>query len=260
MPPNDSQTPPAPLLMKDLLGEANLADRGWAKDYADKPLDKDTATALLKKLDGAESLIGRKIGIPGDDAKPEEIEKFYSTLRVQKPEDYEFKLGEKPDENFVKEMRAAAHKAGLSKKQMAEFVGGLAPGFKARQEAVAAEQAKLDKEFEQLAATTFGADKDKIIERVKGALDEYAPAAVKAQIGRLDNNTLALVAGVVNAIMVKYMPEDKLNGGKGGSSDGVDAREEGRKLMASPEYRDPFHPKHAEVKAKVDALYASLKK
>lgn len=258
--PDAPPAAPAPLLMKDLLGEANLADRGWAKDYADKPLDKDTATALLKKLDGAESLIGRKIGIPSDDAKPEEIEKFYSTLRAQKPEDYEFQLGEKPDENFVKEMRAAAHKAGLSKKQMAEFVGGLAPGFQARQAAVAAEQAKLDKEFEQLAATTFGADKEKIIERVKAALDEHAPAAVKAHIGRLDNPTLALVAGVVNAIMVKYIPEDKLNGGKGAVGDTTDIREQGRKLMASPEYKDPFHPKHAEVKAKVDALYASMKK
>lgn len=258
--PDAPPAAPVPLQMKDLLGEANLADRGWAKDYADKPLDKDTATALLKKLDGAESLIGRKIGIPGDDAKPEELEKFYSTLRPAKADDYEIKLGEKPDEEFVKVFRAAAHKAGMSKKQLAELTGELSPVFAARAKAAAEAQAASDKEFEQLAQTLFGADKDKAFERVKAALEAHAPAAVKAHIGRLDNNNLALVAGVVDAIIKKYVPEADMGGGKGGSTDTTNLREEGRKLMASPEYRDPFHPKHAEVKAKVDALYAQLAK
>lgn len=257
--PNDA--PPAPLALKDLITEAGLADRGWVKDFADKPLDKDTGLALLKKLDGAESLIGRKIGIPADDAKPEEVSKFYETLRPKTAEDYEFALGEKPDEEFVKALRVAAHKGGASKHTMKVLTTELGAVLKARAQKAAEQQAAADKEFEQLAATTFGADKDKVFERVKAALEENAPAAIKAHIGRLDDKSLVLVAGVVDAILKKYVPEDKLNGKGGGGGLTPEAiREEARKLMGSPEYKDQFHPKHADVVKKVNELYASLPK
>lgn len=257
----DTQTPPTPLALKDLITEAGLADRAYLKDFADKPLDKETGLALLKKLDGAESLIGRKIGIPANDAKPEEVEKFYSTLRPEKPEDYEIVTGEKPDEEFIKALRVAAHKGGISKHSMKVLSNELGNILKARAQKAAEAQANADKEFDQLVSTAFGADKDKVLERVKGALEEHAPAAVKAHIGRLDDKSLVLVAGVVDAIIKKYTPEDKM-GGKGGGTGLTpeSIREEARKLMASPEYKSQFHPKHDEVVKKVNELYAALPK
>lgn len=253
---------PTPLQMKEVIEGAGLSDRAYLKEYADKPLDKDVATALLKKLDGAESLIGRKIGIPGPDAKPEEIEKFYSTLRAPKPEDYEFELGEKPDENFVKEMRAAAHKAGLSKKQLAEFTAGLTPGFKARQAAAVAAQEKLDKEFEGIVSTTFGKDGEKVLARGQEALKDLTPAALRPYIATLDNKALAVLVGVIDAVMTKYVPEDDLNGkGKGGAGDtGNDKaalQEEARKLQALEAWKNFQHPDHEKTVKRVQEIYAS---
>lgn len=38
----------------------------------------------------------------------------------------------------------------------------------------------------------------------------------------------------------------------------MSVREEGRALMASPEFKDEFHPKHEEVRAQVDAVYSKI--
>jgi len=254
---------PTTMQWKDLITEAGLSDRAYLKEFADKPIDKETGVAFLKKLDGAETLIGRKIGIPADDAKAEEIEKFYGTLRPAKVEDYEIKTGDHPDEDFLKTFRTASHAAGLSKRQLAKQVEVLGPYLRDRAKKAQEAAAAADREFEALGQTLFGADRDKVFELVRTQLDEHAPPALKPHIGRLDNNNLALVAGVVHSILKKYVPEEKLNGKGGGGGGGVNEasiREEARKLMLLPEYKDPFSPKHEEIKAKVAALYAQLPK
>lgn len=261
MPPEAPPTtpPPAPLL-KTVI-PPDLHERGWAKDWLDKPHTPETTAELFKKLDGAETLIGKKTLIPGPDAKPEEVTAFYEKLRVAKPEDYEFKLGEKPDENFVKELRTAAHTAGLSKQQMAAFVEKLAPGFQARQKAATEAQAARDKEMDALVVTTFGKDNEKVVARVRGAMAEHAPENLKGHIDSLDNKSLALMAGVINAIMVKYMSEDDLNrtnnSGQGAGNDRQSLQDEARKLMASPAYKDFQHSDHEKIQKRLKEIYAN---
>lgn len=253
---------PAPLAMKDLITEAGLADRAYLKDYAEKPLDKETGLALLKKLDGAEALIGRKIGIPGADAKPEEVTKFYESMRPAKPEDYEVKAPENADQEFVKEFRAAAHAAGMDKRQVSTFYDKMAAVLQARATAQAAEQAKLDKQFDEFVAQAHGKDAEPVKERVRQALAEHVPQAHQPFLHKLDNNALAVLTDVVNAILVKYVPEDDLQGmGKGGNAGGGNdpkaLREEAMKLMADPAYRDFQNPKHAETVKRVSEIYAN---
>lgn len=249
-------------LTKTLI-PADLHDREYLKPWMDKPWTPEVAGELFKKLDGAESLIGRKIGIPTADAKPEEIEKFYSSLRPAKPEEYEFKLGEKADEATYKEMRAAAHAAGLDKRQMSKFVEAMTPGFEARRKAAETEAAKRDQEFDTLVEQAFGKDpvaSAKAIDDARAALKEHAPAAVQNLIPQLDNKALAVLAGAVKSILAKYTPEDDLNKNKDGAgSNGTDAaalRKEARDLMAKPEYRDFRHADHEKVKARIAEIYA----
>lgn len=268
MPDAPPTTPPpaAPtsLAMKDLIESAGLKDRAYLSEYADKTLDKDTATALLKKLDGAETLIGRKIGIPGADAKPEEIEKFYKALGVEKAEGYDVKaLGEKPDAEFAKEIQAAAHKGQLSQRQLNAFLGELAPKVALRQKAAAEAQAKLDQEFDGLALAAFGGEKDKVLDRVQGVLKEHTPKMFQAHIDRLSNQDLVLLAGVIDSVIKTYVPEDKIEGmskagGADNNSNDADAlRKEARELMSKPAYTDFQHADHAKTINRVKEIYAS---
>jgi hypothetical protein len=72
------------------------------------------------------------------------------------------------------------------------------------------------------------------------------------------------MAGVINAIVVKYGLEDKL--GKGtegapGASETPEALEaEGHKLIANPAYRDFQHPDHKTVRAKAEEIFAKMAK
>jgi hypothetical protein len=256
-----AEAPPAEKPFKEFI-PTEFHDRPYLKDFLDKNDSPETRAALFNKLDGAEKLIGKKTvdGIPAADAKPEDIEKFYAKLRAEKPEDYEYKLGDKPDEVFDKELRAAAHKAGLSKKQMAEFVGTLAPGMQAREAAALAERAKLDKEFTDMQAAAFGPENEKVIARVKEAIKEYAPENVKQHADKLDNAALTILAGVINSVLVKYVPEDKLNGKDKGESAGGDKaalQTEARALQTSEAWKNFQHPDHDKTKKRVAEIYAS---
>lgn len=254
-----STPPPAPVLKEYIPQE--LHDRGYLKDFLDKPVDKDTIAALAKKLDGAETLIGRKTGVPAADAKPEEWEKFYGALRPEKADDYDYKFGEKADADFVKTFKESAHHAGMSKGMVNRLMEKLQPYFANRQKAAEEAAAAQDAEFTKLTASVDSAAMDK----VKAALKEFVPDEAKLHIGSLDNKALALMALSINAILKKYANEDDLNPGGGAGGGGEDAtalREEARKLMASPAYTDFRHPDHEKTKKRVDEIYAhpSIKK
>lgn len=238
-------------------------DRPYLKDLLVKPQALETFAEVFKKLDGAETLIGKRTGIPAADAKPEEWDQFFNKLRPEKADDYEFptKEGQAADPEFVKVLRDSLHEGGVAKGQAKKFLEKFSAAVDARNAAQVAEQTRVDKEFDTLVQSTFGKDNEKILARVKTTLDENVPAALKPHLAKLDNPSLAIIAGVVNAVLTKYVPEDKLNGAPaGGGGDGKDAREEGRKLMASPEYKDAFHPQHEATVAKIRAIYAELGK
>lgn len=253
--------PPAPKLFKE-IAPAEFHDRGWAKPFLEKPWTPETQAEIIKKLDGAESLLGKKTLIPGADVTDEkELDAFYSKLRPEKAEDYDIKaLGEKADEGLVKTMRAAAHKAGMDKRQFSTFLAGLAPDIAARQKAVAEAQAARDKEFEGIVSTTFGKENEKVVARVGEALKEFTPDPLKPHIDKLDNNALAIVTGVINAIMVKFLPEDQLNGkvkGEGAESDKGALQKEARDLQASDAWKNFQHPDYEKTKKRVAEIYAN---
>jgi len=244
------------------------------EDFRSKPYLKEIAAmedgpearvALFKKLDGAETLVGKKSGVPAADAPAEEWEKFGTALRPEKPEDYEIVVpeGDKEDPVFSKMVRDSFHKAGIHKSQARKFQDALVPALreaqKAQVEAGKAAAIEQDKKFDAEVTTMFGAEKDKALAKAKAMLDTATATvpAARERLGKLDNDAVLVVAALYHAIHSKYESEDRGADGGGKSStpqDGVSLRDEVNKLVATPAYSNEWDPKHEEVRAKVRSL------
>ena len=238
-------------------------EKPYLKDFLDKPWDKSTSAEIFKKLDGAESLLGRRPAIPDPKtAKPEELEKFFETFRPEKAEDYEIKLdeGAKPNDVFLKAVRTAFHEGRISKVQAAKFLTVMDTFGKEQRKVLAQEQQRKAAEFDTLAKTILGEQNKATMERVRGLLKQYAPQAAAGSLDKLSDEQLVVMGSIVDAIHKKYAPEDDLKG-KGGAGGGgsatataADKRQEMYKLMAEKSYSNWQDPTHESTLAKVKAL------
>lgn len=244
-------------LLKEIV-PAELHDRPYLKDLLDKEQNPETFGAVFKKLDGAETLIGKKTvpGIPGADAKDEDWDKFLGQLRPGKPEEYDIptKEGAKPDEAFIKELREAFLAGDISKRQASKFLKQFTGSLEKRQTAMLDAQKKADADFETLAKAA--SQEPEKLERAKKLMAEHAPAAVKSFIDKLDNPSLVILSGVINSIFEKYAPEDELKP-KGGTTGGggKTLREQARALNEEISKMDPMDSRVDALKTKMNDLY-----
>lgn len=249
----------APVEFEKLIPEA-YKDKPWVKET------KDVET-LFKRVDDLTGELGKRpSAIPQDNAKPEEWAKFNKAFGVpEKPESYEFSAppeGLKADPEFQKSIQGILHKAHVSARQFK----AIEPAWNAlmlemAKNTGAAAQA-LDIDFDKLASSTFGDRKDRALQVSKAMIDKFTPDSVKPHLANLGNKELIIMAGVLDKIIQTYVSEDQLPppGGGGGGPVGDEARRaEALKIMQSEEYKNGFHPRHAEAVAKVDALYKGVK-
>lgn len=253
-------------LLREIIPQ-DLHAEPYLKDLIDKPQSAETFAAVFKKLHGAETLIGKRPNIPGADAKDEDWDKFLPTLRPSKAEDYVIpvKEGAKPDEAFIKELRESMMAGHINKRQaqlfLGDFLGRLDKRAVTITETQKKAQEKADAEFETLAKATLGEHNKVVMARVRKALDENTPDAVKPYLDKLDNNSLVIMTAVIDAVMKKHMSEDELNpAGTGAGDEGKSIREQAKALLQSKEAQDSFHPEHEKTKAKIRALYAEAAK
>lgn len=253
------------VLTREFVPE-DLRDRPYLKDLLDKPWDKESAGALFKKLDGAESLIGKRPAIPDPKtATPEDLDKFFAQFAEDKPEGYEVPLEKdsKVSPDFVKAVQAAFKAGKVNKVQAAGFLKVINEYGVQAQKAQAAVQAKADAEFDVLAKTMLGQENKPTMERVKKLIGEHAPSVAKASIAKLDDNNLLIMAAVIDAIHKKYATEDdlkKLNeggGGKGGSSV-QEKRQKAAALQAEILKMKPMDPAIDAKQAEVNALFKEI--
>lgn len=251
--------------MKDVI-PADLHGREYIKPWLDKPHDSATLGEFFKKHDELETLLGKRPALPTKDSKPDELEKFFDTLRADKAEDYGIKVdeGAKVDPGFIKAVQRAFLAGKINRRQaelfMDDFRGSMKTYADEQNKTAAAAKAKADKEFEEVAKTALGEGNKTVMERVRKAMAENAPAVYKPLIGKLSNENLVIMAGVINAIMEKYMPADDLNPHTDTNGEGSteSEREEIKKLMTTKEFSDPFNPKYKETRAKVSEFYKKL--
>ena len=253
----DDKTP-TPVLTKTLIPQ-DLHDREYMKPWLDKEWTPEVAAEVFKKLDGSQSLLGKKLGIPAADAPDAEVVKFHEALRPAKAEDYEIPVGEKPDEEFVKVFRQAAHEGGVSKRALKVMTEKLMPFFKGRAEASAAAQTKMEAEYAAFAKETMGEGWDKKQARVMTAMKELLPEGAKKNIDRLSNNDMALVVASIDAILSRYAKEDDFKGsgsGGGGAPDKEALMAELHKLYAHKGWKDFTDPESAKVRKRVEEILA----
>jgi hypothetical protein len=252
----------------DTLIPAEFKDKAYLADVKTLPVGPEAYSALFKKLDGAQTLIGKKAGAmpPAADAPAEEVEKFYGTLRPAKPEEYEFAPppeGQTVDEDFLKATKGMFHEAGLSKVQAAKLVAKFDKYVAEKTAPQIAEAQKLDKEFTEMSTKAFGAENSKVMERSKELLKTLCPPTMSPFLNRLPNESLVLLAGIMEEVRAKFMGEDKMGGGTGGSGSAPDInalKEEMYKIIASPAWKDYKDSGHDTAKARVSAISAALSK
>jgi hypothetical protein len=247
----------------DTLIPQEFKDRQYLNDLKALPVGPDAYTALFKKLDGAQTLIGKKTGVPAADAPAEEWEKFHTALRPAKAEDYEIpvKEGQKADPEATKAIKGIFHEAGLTKAQAAKLAAKFDAFVEGKMAPEREAAAKLDKEFEEMTKAAFGAENAAVLSRSKELLAELTPDTLKPHLNRLPNESLVVLAGVMESIRAKYLGEDKMNGGNGAGGSPTDTnnlREEAQKLQASPAWKDTFHKDHAATVAKVNEIYTAV--
>jgi hypothetical protein len=260
------------VLLKEFVPQ-DLRDKGYLKDLLDKPWGKESAAEVFKKLDNAESLIGKRPLIPAKDASEADWDKFLAGLRPDKAEDYDIPLpeGVKLDERgqaYTKALKEAMLEAGIPKPAAKKFIAKMqAFGTQDQKELAAkldAEKKRATLEFDTAAKAALGDKREEIITRVRGAIEELAPAAFKSRIAKLANEDLLTMAGTINAIMEKYIPADKLNAkaGAGSGSTGQDEEAvldtEAKTIQASPIYRDQFHVEHQKMRDRLKAIFGRI--
>lgn len=252
----------APELFSTVIPE-EYRDKPYLKDFLSKPVGPETYKELFKKVDGLETVVGKKsVGIPAADAKPEDWEAFRAKLRPETPDAYDFPVGKDADPVFLKDIKETFHAAGVEKGQAAKIVEGLKKAIDTQNAGLLAAQKAHNDEFDAMRAKLFGAEHDKVMANSKAMLEENAPAAVKPFINDLDNKALIVMAGVLDSLKKRYGVEDTIDGGEGNANnaDAAALQAEGLKLLADPAFKDFTDPRHAEVVARKTQVFAALGK
>ena len=151
-----------------------------------------TVGEVIKGYNEAQKLIGAKgVIVPGDNAKPEDIDKFYNALgRPEKADGYKLDQIDNVHEkirgntDIEKNFRAMAHKLGLTQKQASamykDYVGGVSQGLTKSDadERAATEKASADLHQE------WGADYDTNIARITKNIGKFGPDGAVEHYGK----------------------------------------------------------------------------
>jgi|TARA_R100001530_G_scaffold111426_1_gene78559 hypothetical protein len=170
----------------DVSAEEVSTESSWRDTLPDelqgvKTLEKFKDTdALAKGYVHLEKYFDGTIKVPGENATPEEIDKYYSKLgRPDTADDYEYEKAEMPDgqsydETFEKAFLAKAHSEGLNNKQVSslyEWWNGQSKDIHV-QNTVAKENSIQKAEIELRA--DWGRQYDEKISGVGRLVDQYA--------------------------------------------------------------------------------------
>lgn len=237
-----------------------------AKGYKN-PAELALANYNLTKLQRGDPSV---IGVPGENATPEEMNEFYGKLgRPETPDGYEFKFGEgvKADEGMLKFARDAFHKAGLTPSQ-AQTVADQWNAFAAEQNTAMQTQLgeQNDQELNAL-KSRWGADLDKNLaagQRTMQALglDAELVTRVENQIGS------AAVVELLASIGRKSDEGGFTAGGGQGDPNNPDAmtptqaQARIQTLQSDTEfmkrYGDKAHPSHKDAVSEMERLFKRI--
>lgn len=226
----------------------------------------DSVDKVFKMLDGAQELIGKKgPSKPVDGAPQAEWDAYYESQgRPKTAAEYVFEPieGMKHDEKLMQGVKELMFKNGVSAAQAKELQKGFDTIVAQIAQDKGIELKQLDQDFDKLGTQTFGAERDRILANSKALIDKHSSANMKPYIANLPNESLVVLADVLNNVGKIYIKQDGAPGG-GPTVTGQTPAEissKGRELMASEAYNNPWHKDHATIVKQVKDLYAPIKR
>lgn len=232
---NNEPSAPADFVIPDEYKEA-----GWANNI-------HSVNDLWQQHANAQKLIGKKtIGIPTADSSEDEISEFYSKVRPETEDGYDFDLGED-----TKTFKDIFYKNGVSARQAKEIVKGYMESVRKASEGLYSEAG-----FDKIMKETLGDDYKQKIDKVNGFLKQYGKKSALAEIDNLPNETLGLVYGLINLTMDKYAVKElgsvQQKSAINNTGDMVEYMKEMQKLdndpFATQEKRDEIRRKYGYLK------------
>lgn len=232
--------------------------------YKDKPYLKgiDSQEKLLKMLDGAQELIGKKgPALPKPEAPQAEWDAYYESIgRPKTAAEYVFDGADKADPKFLPKIQAAMHKFGLTPTQAKGIYAEVntALGEFAKEKGIADTQADVD--FDKLAADTFGVDRDKVLARGKQLVDANISPAMKEAAKKLDNNAYIVLADILRSIDKKYISPDGAPNGKPNATGMTpsDISAKARTLMSEQSKFSTMSQEFQNYQKQIDECYDQL--
>lgn len=186
------------------------------EEYKEHPALKgyNNLNDMAKSLIHAQSLVGKKMGIPAQDAPDSEWEEFRSRTRPESVDKYEFGIdaSKLPEHQqwFLSEVKNMFFEEGIdarTAKRLQQKYDGLVAQMGEKYLDVHAQQ---DQNFEDLVVDVFGPKAQKVIDSGRFLLDKFVPAKLKPHLEGLDNNSLALLAAVLDGVNTHYIKEDAM--------------------------------------------------
>lgn len=240
---------------------------------------ENPSEALWKTLDNAQSLIGRK-SIPAPDAPDDQWQQYYNQLRPESADKYNLPDIEGMPEGAdlsAQKTRAMGlfHKVGLSQKQAEalwkDYLTEELQGVNQLKTQQQAQEAALDKEFDEISAKVFG---DKYSEKEQAAQEmirQHVPEELRPALDDVAKNPKALAAVIsalsaaseqIAKVKAEYGAEDKIsgNGGQIASSSLEDMRKELAALRTSQAARDFTHPDNRKTLDRINALSGTVQR
>ena len=189
-----------------------------------------------------------RLVMPGKDAKPEEVDAFYTQLgRPEKPEGYEIAPGTIPNEMLssaemqaeLDDMRKFAYANGVTKTQFNKLVGYRVEKQIAAQKAAEAAGKQQSAAAENALRREFGAQYDHRVAGAQKIVDTYGGENAERLVAKFgkDPDFIALLGR-----MTADMSEDMI--GKIGHSRAGDNTPEEAKAKIDAMLKDPKHPYH----------------
>jgi hypothetical protein len=259
--------------------DPNAPDMSWKTNLGD--LAKNPTIANVKSLQdlanmavNGEAEIGRlrqQIGakLPGDDAKPEDFQKFFSQFAPKTPDDY--KLDVQPEglpegvsfnPEEAKAFAGLAHKLGLHPTQAKALQGYAAELAAKAADGRKADQAALVESYKG----KWGEQYQAKVDRAGDLLSQTLPTEELAQLTALPAEAKTLLAVALDKIIDTYVSSDSITppqsrGGQGAMSE-AELTQRMQALQKDPAYfsEQVDKVKHASLRKEVGEISQQLAK
>ncbi len=235
---------------------------------------------IFKQIENKDQMLGKQSALtpPGENATKEQIDQYYKAIGI--PEDikpYEYSgltldgadkplaeaLNANRPEAFMNDIKTAARELGVTPKQFKALAEAYDKAYithsKAALEANSKAMADLDADYNQRVQALFGDKTQQVITNGRKLIESCVHSSLLPALGRMDNETLAVVASFAHGFSQKYIREDSpIRSGNTAPVSQQSLIEQRNAIMAHPEYGNPRDIGYKDRLEKVAAIRRQL--